>query len=122
MRTLEHLQEDEQGKLFRENGEPFPNFLAFKVSRMKTLTVKIPCEIQEVIDNLIKENSAFIPKDANAFTASNYDYDTSYFSDEKQYTFANDDQSLIIFSVEKHREQHAVFAFQFYQLLIYKSE
>jgi len=101
MRKLEHLQEDEQGKLFRKDGKPFPNNYAYKVSRIKTLTMKTDCKTQEVIDALTRSNSAFIPKDANAYIASDFNRCTDHLRGEDAYT---------------------VLAFQFYNLAIYTSE
>ncbi|HLD55975.1 MAG TPA: hypothetical protein VJB35_06955 [Candidatus Nanoarchaeia archaeon] len=102
MRKLEHLQEDEGGKLSRENGSEFPNAYAYKVSGMKTITVEIHFKIRRVIDHLTK-TTAFIPKDANAYVVSDYNRFTDYLG-------------------TKDNRTYTVLTFQFYHLAIYTSE
>ena len=79
MAKLQRLTQDELGRLFRADGSHVFKQDIELVDKIKTLVVQHPClDISAVIDEMCERNSAFVPRDANSYVASDFNGDTQH--------------------------------------------
>ncbi|HLC81384.1 MAG TPA: hypothetical protein VJH68_01890 [Candidatus Nanoarchaeia archaeon] len=100
MNKLERLMQDEDGTLYRDDGDLLSKDDAILVGKITTLVVANPCiDISRMIDEMTERKSVFIPEGANAYVASD---------------FSGDTQHLRKSDLEGHEKFYSVFAVQFY--------
>ena len=82
-KKLQKLLQVPWGELYFDNGpkinleDRIPPLNSRQIDRIKTLVVRNPClEIGAVIDEMVQQGSAFIPKSANAYVVSDFNGDT----------------------------------------------
>src|SRR3989344_5834114 len=98
MNKLERLMQDEDGTLYRDDGDLLSKDDAILVGKITTLVVANPCiDISRMIDEMTERKSVFIPKDANAYVASDFSGDTQHLR-----------------KIGGYEKWYAVFAVQFY--------
>ena len=84
MEKLQKLIQDELGGLFRTDGNVVSEDHVARVGKLKTLVIQHPCvDISTVLDEMAQRNSLFIPKNAHAYVASDFNGDTQYIRGEK---------------------------------------
>jgi hypothetical protein len=93
MNKLEKLTQEESGRLHRADGQEIRMGYALPVGKIRAIVVANPCfDISQVIDKMVERNSACIPKEANAYVASDFSGDTQHLrksnsgGDEKFYS------------------------------------
>ena len=95
MNKLERLTQDEFG--YRQDGWRVFDGNIRPAGKIITITVPNPClDISSVIDEFAARDSVLIPKNANAYVASDFNGDTQHLRDGKPFS---------------------VYAIQFYQVL-----
>jgi hypothetical protein len=98
MDLLERLRQDEDGVLFHADGRAVDHRRAYLRGKIGILVVQNIClNISSAIDNLTRMGSSLIPKNANAYVASD-------FSADGQFLRGEGDQ----------RKVYSVYAIQFY--------
>jgi len=100
MNKLEKLTQNESGTLHRADGSILSPQYAIHKGKIRPLVVANPCiDISNVIDEMTKEKSVFIPPGANAYVASD---------------FSGDTQHLRKSNLEGDEKFYCVYAIQFY--------
>jgi hypothetical protein len=77
MEKLEKLMQNEFGSFFRADEEKAVEYV-YPAGKIKSITIQNPTDISSVIDEMAERNSAFIPKCANAYVASEFNADTQH--------------------------------------------
>ena len=79
MKKLEKLTQNKLGQLFLADGREIHDENIFRSGKIKTLVVEHPClEISNVINEMFDKKSGFIPKEANAYVASDFSAETQH--------------------------------------------
>src|SRR3990167_5632677 len=101
MERLEKLTQDEDGMLYRENGEIVKRSYAMLMGKIRPLVVSHPCmDISKIIDEMAEKDSVSIPKGANAYITSDFSGDTQHLrrlDGKEKFYFVNSRDSVLIF-------------------------
>jgi len=86
MKKLEKLTQNKLGQLFLADGREIHDENIFRSGKIKTLVVEHPClEISNVINEMFNKKSGFIPKEANAYVASDFSAETQHLKENKKF-------------------------------------
>jgi len=78
MEKLEKLTQGEFGLIRPPYYGSAPVDNAYVVDKIKTITVQHPSDISSAIDEMAERDSVLIPKDANAYVASDFNPETQH--------------------------------------------
>ncbi len=79
MKKLEKLTQNKLGQLYLADGKEIRDENLFRSGKIKTLVAEHPClDISNVINKIFERKLNFIPKEANAYVASDFSANTQH--------------------------------------------